>query len=374
MGTLTLSAGLVAAVVASGVLTVAPTAVAAGPEGGTEYSYLPGKGPKAHGAGVIKVVVKGLPRNRKVKVRIERRAADYSRLRLAKMRFVRTATVRAGKLHLFRYATKAGHYYVTGRPISVKGTRFKAHRARVLVNREHGVRVRLRYYGKGHKHFPAPGVNTPAPETGTTPVPPPSQPPEPTTGPTAPSSPPASSPPPPAIAYPSTSRGNASSFDRGQGAWRQCTITWSFDPGPTARLGGDPQTEVQLLRGILNSVAGTAGYRFREVAANAELTIQMVDTVAAIGGVVPSGVTLVGPPGGAPFTSATIKFNAGSLLGASVSRIKVRQNLYAHEIGHALGLNHVTDPAQIMSPVVPNDFGWGAGDVAVLKAMPSTCS
>ena len=157
------SATLVAAALL--VTAGATTPVPAEPDGGQdglEYSFTPPPRPKAHRAGVIKVVVKGLPANRKVKVRIQRRAADFSELRSTSKRFSRTATLRAGQRHVFCYKAYTGHYYVVGKPVSVKGTVYKAHKARILVSSEHGVRVKLRYYKKGHKHHPVPEVNAPA--------------------------------------------------------------------------------------------------------------------------------------------------------------------------------------------------------------------
>ncbi len=351
-----------------------------------EYSFVPGRKPKAHRAGVIKVSLRGLPTGTRVTVTVKRRTARFAKPKNPNKRLSDRRRVTVGKKHLFDYCEQPGHYYVVGKPVKAGGTQFKAHKARALVNPEHGVHVKLRYYKKGHRHHPVPGVNAPEKGSKATPLPTapssakPTTPAQPTVPPNAPptASPSPSATPttpakPPAIAYPTSGAGSAGSFDQGKGAWRQCEIKWSFDPGPTAQLGGDPQTEVQLLRGIFDSIEPLAKYRFVEVRSGADLVIQMLDHVGAIGGITPSGVTIPRPQDGSPFTDATIQFNGSSLLGASVGRVKVRQNLYAHEIGHALGLNHVNDPAQIMNPTVPNTPGWGAGDVAALRAMPSTC-
>ena len=356
-------------------------------------SFPPKKVVRKHKSGVILVRVTGIPKTAKATVRVTRRTPHF---KLPRKKSNRLEVVRRVKPYVGRhYAVnkKTGYFTINGRPVRANGTVYKTHTVRVWVNRHHGVRTKLRYYPTGHKHHPVPGVNAPTPGGKATPLPQPSASasPTPTPSPSASATPapsasatpkptPSSSATPttspkPAIAFPNTGAGQPTEFSMGKGAWKQCKITWSFDPGPTAQLGADPNTELQLMRGVMNSIEKLANYQLSEVQSGGEIKIRMLDHLAGFPtGKAPAGITVPSPQTGAPFNSALISLNGGMLLGKTTNPgPDIRQNLYAHEIGHAFGLGHVTSPEQIMNATVPVAHGWGNGDLAGLAQMPSTC-
>lgn len=61
--------------------------------------------------------------------------------------------------------------------------------------------------------------------------------------------------------------------------------------------------------------------------------------------------------------NAATSMTPGSAGGTAPSRVRVLM----HEVSHAVGLNHVNDPAQVMNPYVDNRAAaWGAGDLTGL--------
>lgn len=357
---------------------------AAGGDGLGEYSFVPGRTPKAHRA-VLKVTVRGLPKGVRARVSVQRRTGDFGKT--TKRGGARVmAKIASGAKHLFRYE-RSGHYLVRGAPVRVGADRYEAHAARVVVSKSHGVHAKVRYYHPDHEHHPLPGVN--APERGTVGVPLPEQPPVPgpTTAPSAGGSGPGSgggsggdagegvaAPDKPSVAFPITGRGSSRAGDPGQGQWPKCLLTWSFDPGPTLRYDKDPHFEMELLRGVFESMEKLTDYRFAEVNNGGDIKIIVADHLPAFQGVTPSGLTTV-TPGAGDFKHALVRLNAHSLFHSDYVRTaEVRQNLYGHEIGHAVGLNHVGDADEIMAPTVPLEHGWASGDAGALREKKTTCS
>ncbi len=69
--------------------------------------------------------------------------------------------------------------------------------------------------------------------------------------------------------------------------------------------------------------------------------------------------------------SATAAYDADYLRTASTAELV---NLFAHEIGHALGLGHSPGKGNIMDAIVSDQTRLGPGDVAGIKALTRPCS
>ncbi|MDQ4065195.1 MAG: matrixin family metalloprotease [Actinomycetota bacterium] len=70
------------------------------------------------------------------------------------------------------------------------------------------------------------------------------------------------------------------------------------------------------------------------------------------------------------FVSGAIVLNGAEQLANGFGAGRTWGKVLLHEWGHVLGLDHVTDPAQVMNPdLVSSPATWGTGDLAGLRAL-----
>jgi hypothetical protein len=68
------------------------------------------------------------------------------------------------------------------------------------------------------------------------------------------------------------------------------------------------------------------------------------------------------------FVSGIVVINASAGLEGGFDRAPSVGTVLQHELGHAVGLGHILDPFQLMSPV-PVVTDWGRGDLAGLEEL-----
>jgi hypothetical protein len=68
------------------------------------------------------------------------------------------------------------------------------------------------------------------------------------------------------------------------------------------------------------------------------------------------------------FVSGVVVINASAGLEDGFDRAPSMGTVLQHELGHAVGLGHILDPFQLMSPV-PLVTDWGTGDLAGLEEL-----
>lgn len=104
-------------------------------------------------------------------------------------------------------------------------------------------------------------------------------------------------------------------------------------------------------------------------------------TDAASGVITPTNPGFAGP---AAVSSATQVIDNGyaffsidylTSIGTTTAKGRAKaQNLYLHEIGHALGLGHAAMTANVMHPIVTAQKSLGAGDVTGIRTLTKTCA
>jgi hypothetical protein len=196
------------------------------------------------------------------------------------------------------------------------------------------------------------------------------------------------------------------------GRWNRCSpIRWKADFTGLAQAGGDPAAERARLASTLAEISRITGYRFvyagtskfplgagrqptPKVTGKVDLAITFGASTGTKGYRVP-GFADNGPIGyafatpryftpvrggrrGIRITRAVAVFDARAVLTGNrnqdphaVAGLDMARALYMHEIGHAMGLQHVTSQQQIMFPSALDsiDDRYGAGDTTGLRTL-----
>lgn len=168
---------------------------------------------------------------------------------------------------------------------------------------------------------------------------------------------------------PQSSRGDASSYAFVAGTpdepvrWNPCrTITW----GSTSVL---PQTEAYALEQAFATTSRATGIAFTQAPTGVDPDIDVTITYVPGARVDGEGTMEYIPPYG-PVKGRAISGKISAQIGTDTAP-ELRQALYLHEIGHVVGLAHVSDPNQVMYDTVDYDdsYGFGAGDLAGLRQL-----
>lgn len=181
-----------------------------------------------------------------------------------------------------------------------------------------------------------------------------------------------------------------STLNNGRPTFPRCsTVTWFYD-GTGAPRGLSTRKLHADIVGALQRLSTKTGLHFTEVASIGQLPATnslVIDwkfrvsdypkRTAAHGGYLQRGATVTG----AVNLNATNWWTrgnkyAGFRVATGRHKIAGRGWLVVHEVMHALGVAHTSDPRQVMAPTMGRLSKFGAGDVAALDFLyrPATCT